>query len=1585
MDSQLLIEVSKEDVESLADALATIFVEEVSVEYVEIEEIDLDSLASSLAGIVDPFGQLKEWLEDLLESIASWIVSGIEAVIDTVKSALSDLINTAISGINAVASSLSGLWDYVTSWFMSVLDAISSLGSSIISSIDAVVSAVSNVASTVVESFNAVVSAITSAIDTVIKTVLDSLSALGETISGMLSAIIDAVSTLGSTVAEAISGAVSSIIEAISGVVDSIVSAIGGVVDFVKAGFETLASAISDIVAKITSAISDVASTIVESVSGFAKTLGEMISKGFESLASGLKTVGDLVSKLLTPEFWSEAFKPVVDFIVSNIVTPFIDTTSKILDNVVKGLDLITARLTGFINALTNLPTWFEEHLVKPLTDFLKPILEPLAESIKGITEPLATLGETLGNVFADPAKIIEGLKGVAKTAWNVVYSVGVTVANAVVGAFKTIVDFLKNAVKAVAKIGAKVGEAIFGALASAVKTITEPIVARASPAIFEDIAKPIIGIYFISFGLLDKLYEALVKLDLEELFKTPLAWMYKLFNAMIPALVITHFARRLLKAVAKTVPNPEVSLEPLGIGYKFKLRLRDLIDELTKMIDSAMPDVVRYMLIGHMIWWAEPTRALTRYWLTSGLTVELPPIQLTLETVRRRLLTGRIEDLYKFIENQLRMGGIYRGFIERIYGVDSEIIKLFKEKLKESADIFAPIPPAKYLPKGVVEKGMIVFKDRFMTDRHIPTSLMFTIPSGETLARWLVRDIFITPSHYEAVVTALGVFPDIARLQYMYSFMYPSPEKIWEFTMRGISGLLWFTPPEKIRKVFEQEAKWLNAGKPLAPVELNFKYKELFTALNWFMKWRQYANFSWFKKEIERYGIDFTADSWLVLDATADIPTKIDVRWMTKWAIFEAMSERGIAIKTPVKDFTKFLDNEAKSKEVTMDLTLMCRLLQATGLHPYYVPVVSVAEAINALADERTLLRTGFLNLYKEGFFTYPNLEKLLKEFVIASFKVAYFDMDKYDWEVKWINIPVRFLPAERRLLELRAVFDRALDVLRDYMRMLGRGVSYLIFKPDEAINMLKNYVHNVMNKWFTEEVKNITGRPLSLTLDEKWVKAYTEYFTQLRGMETVVRARYYSRYLIYHVIRRFERGFYTKEEATKLISTIVEKLKESSLFKELMLMVAEFTSSAYIRELLADAIISQVKRRKISKAEAVKKLTELGLSEELAKALVEAKATPYSISLTSLGTLLEVVPEALSYSVKSLALFGFNTEEHKYWLKYILRKPFKDELTLIRTRIYRAISEGISIEELVKTLKQYAIFFKIEDTKVKVEYGEVAKKLVEFYNRNKNVFEAYAISPEEWVMYNLIAELEAKEEGAREYIPTPSQLATVSEYVPEARKFTSEVLVKRRVPRRYWSMWMKYIDIKPLADEIDKLFSRVERLYTYFYVKPEDFEKVLESIRVFGFETREIEIMKWSADFERIYRAFDNVIGTPKELVTMAEYSPTARRFALGQVYKMIDALPVDQDTKTVLKAMWEEYIRIKPVSGEVSRYITELISDYANGVIDRATLESELNELKAWGLDDMEIEFLLKLAEKRKARYAIRRQMGIPYYGY
>ena len=216
---------------------------------------------------------------------------------------------------------------------------------------------------------------------------------------------------------------------------------------------------------------------------------------------------------------------------------------------------------------------------------------------------------------------------------------------------------------------------------------------------------------------------------------------------------------------------------------------------------------------------------------------------------------------------------------------------------------------------------------------------------------------------------------------------------------------------------------------------------------------------------------------------------------------------------------------------------------------------------------------------------------------------------------------------------------------------------------------------------------------------------------------------------------------------------------------------------------------------------------------------------------------------------------------------------------------------------------------------------------------------------------------------------------LATIAEYVPEARRLFSEVVKRRRIPSEWVAIWAKYIQIRPVVDEVRRYVSVVTRMFSYFAITEAELRKALERIKPFGYEQFEIDLIIYNAKLEAGLRAYRELVGTPRQLVTMAEYSPTARRLALAQVYKMIDALPVDPRTKEFLKKMWEEFIRVRPVYDEVRRYITELISDYAEGVIDRRTLEEELRALKEWGVDDYEIQFYLWLAERRRQRYVAR----------
>ena len=227
------------------------------------------------------------------------------------------------------------------------------------------------------------------------------------------------------------------------------------------------------------------------------------------------------------------------------------------------------------------------------------------------------------------------------------------------------------------------------------------------------------------------------------------------------------------------------------------------------------------------------------------------------------------------------------------------------------------------------------------------------------------------------------------------------------------------------------------------------------------------------------------------------------------------------------------------------------------------------------------------------------------------------------------------------------------------------------------------------------------------------------------------------------------------------------------------------------------------------------------------------------------------------------------------------------------------------------------------------------------------------------ELAILDLRVQLRQLVEEAREYVPTPSQLATISEIIPRARELFPRVVEARRIPEDWVDIWADYVDIKPLVDDIKRYVSRAERLFARLIIDEDSFLSLLSTVAQFGYTEKEVEFMLNSAKLERYYYVWSELVSAPDRLAYLSEYSPTARELAIGQLSKMIDALPIPEEQKQFIKTMWEEFIRIRPIYDEVRRYVTELLSDYANGVISRETLEKELNDLKKWGLDDYEIE--------------------------
>ncbi|MEM1538758.1 MAG: hypothetical protein QW651_08110, partial [Candidatus Nezhaarchaeales archaeon] len=274
-------------------------------------------------------------------------------------------------------------------------------------------------------------------------------------------------------------------------------------------------------------------------------------------------------------------------------------------------------------------------------------------------------------------------------------------------------------------------------------------------------------------------------------------------------------------------------------------------------------------------------------------------------------------------------------------------------------------------------------------------------------------------------------------------------------------------------------------------------------------------------------------------------------------------------------------------------------------------------------------------------------------------------------------------------------------------------------------------------------------------------------------------------------------------------------------------------------------------------------------------------------------------------------------------------------------------------------------------------LRYGAVDKDEVDKYVKE---LPSYGFTQREVQLITRAMQLEEAiieaKENMREYIPTPASLATIAEYVPKARELFNAVAAARRIPEEWRPVWESYVDVRPIINEVKRYLSMSEDLYVYFAVTEDAYKKVLEQVKAFGYTDKEVELMLASAKQERYLRAWRELVGEPDRLTTLSEYSPLARDFAIGQLHKMIDAMPVDAATKNTLKAMWEQFIRVRPVYDEVRRYVTELITDFVEDVITEADFINELNALKEWGLGDDEIMFYKAIAGMRKARRLKRR---------
>ncbi|RLI87159.1 MAG: hypothetical protein DRP01_02605 [Archaeoglobales archaeon] len=1303
-------------------------------------------------------------------------------------------------------------------------------------------------------------------------------------------------------------------------------------------------------------------------------------------------------------------FKDPLGFIDKNLVKPIYNAFSGMVKWISSGWQWLTENISKVGEWIWEaLPDWLKsgieaiggafEWAKEKIFDALEWIITSTHKFFESFSkDPVGTLQTTFTYAFEGLSNALQEIWKYAseglKWAWGQIQPFMQWLVESVQGLWNSLCGFISKLpemlVAGVLDLGKGVGDVFMNVIPKFLGTVMSP--------------------FFEAYkGLIERVEKGEAGGEIEEFLK------------MVPMFLLTPIAIRygagLVSMLGYFLEHLEVELY-LG---RFRFRPGATLISFGRSLWESMRAWSAGFTYGLAIWYTRPLMRIFNAMFRSLYPLAAPFIPATVEAVRRRMPT----DEYKRTAMELHRLLTYEGYPERY-------ISWYLPYMKD-LDITTPsslIPTQIYDPKRRIEAGnrpleMIVIKDRFGRDIHVPLAMIFDIPTSSELARMMVKDIFPTIDDFTKIMLTRGFISDVATLYYFLHFRYPSPERLWTFYCRAQANMLWLTVPEEVRREIVDEVQRLELGDeyiPVEPVTLNVTRPEIaskiMSALMRYMKWHDYARFNWIP--------GFTSDNLIMIDLMADVPRRIDARWMYKWSILPTapiQSEEQMR-----KEIGTTIPRELWPKLSLANITI------ARGVHPLWVEYITVAEAMNALSEERTLLRSGFLSVFREGFYKYEGLEKFLDGLFSLKFRVLKWNPETLMFEIGEREQKVKFLEGERKLLEMRAVLDRCVDVARDIVTSLRRCITetvrvpkplvgerveyYEKYTPAEFTGILSDYITILNETYFKELMSRITGLPAqnipSLEVDPKTYAIYTSVLQMYREVEVTNRVRAWLRRLLWNIFGLLRTGLVDLEEARKIIDIVVKTSYLTDREREVLNFLAEIFVEYGIREYIP---------------------------------------TPLT-----LATISEVVPEAVKYMDEVFEARNVPEEWRPLWSKYISLKPVVDEVRRYVTAVLTAYSEGAINDETFSKL--LAVTMKYGYTKREIdiltsigkirrgieisrttlrEYiptpsmlatiSEIVPRAIEYMDK---VFEARNI-PEEWrkiwadyitirpisdevrrlittiltaysegtidkeIFTKMLEEMKAygytdheidillkigdlrrgielARSTAREYIPTPITFAGVVELVPDAINLFTSVMEARNVPEEWKDLWLSYVRNRTARDEVGRLLTSYRYLFSIGGIDISSMEEMLKELAIYGYADYEIEMIKKDFLTRRHTQVLTRCIPSLSTLSYYFTYSRKAMDILMSRLKEIVDEAPLPNNTKNLIKEMWMEVTRNRTVRSEVNSLITELVSCYGYGVIDDSTLLSELNELKKYGLTDEEIDLIVRRARYRRRRYEL-----------
>jgi len=1247
----------------------------------------IGSIASGLKAAVDALSRLPDAIKSIVSGIDDTIIKSVSSAIsgigDTVKGLLSGFASTLTDLFGKLGSAVSGLADQIMKGFgtlgtmlSGVLDTLKSLWAAMESAVKGAAESLGKALGTLAEQVLGALKSFAGTVTDFFGKIGASLASVADYIAKGFTGLLDALKSGLGDLWSKVQGAITAVSEAVS-------KALAPVVDMVSRGFAELGKwmaeagkalqqvgvvimGFTNAVLQLPQAISGFFKWISDAIEGVRKALENFFKDPIGALQKAFSAIGEWIWKAL-PDWLKNAITAIQDFF-AGLAKGLQDFIKDPLGFIQRGFSWLAEQiwkllpdwLKDAINAIQgffawlwdelqkfakdplgyvyNMFKWIGEEIWKRLPEPLKWIIENVQKALAGAWDAIvkfftkdlpgffAWLWEGIQSFVKDPLGWLQ--KNVGEPLWNFAKWLW----DRIVEGASWLWEQLQKLGGAIWKALTDIASAIWGAVSEALQSL-----ALAAKGVAESIMNAVFDLIAKAFvGVADLVEKALVKIIKEYAKRIEAlegeggkgeAWFMFSFTAeVISAFATVYALPSAVSSVSYTVEGFELDGEgsgkPLGIGMAIAMRLRTAVLKALKEFGDAAKDALSDLMVGFWMgffvaMWDSVKYLSRASWKKTfreaglgDLPIEMPSMRELVEFTRR---VG-IEEHVKKFKKLLDFYGYPDWYIEHLTKLEKDLY--------------------------------IEVTDRFGTKRKVPLSPLYDWPSISEVAVWSIHDVFGAGragfEQYFKWAERMGVPRDIAILQYISRFRYPSPRDIWTFATRALAGLAWYTPSADDIATSRAEAEFIGARTPVPPTALNFQAKKLFDALSVYMTWHDLANYAWLP--------DWTSDNWLIIDTLAEIPGRIDVRWLSRFGLIDFMAGKGVGLKTPASGFTAVIEGAAKNPTLLMDLTLMSRLVQATGLHPYYVPIVTVAEAMQAFTDERTLLRGGIVDLYERGLADLQVLDDLMSNLSVLSFKVAYFDMQAMDWKEGFINVPLSFLPGERKLIEMRAVIDRYMSVYGKALTEIIGGVRSLVLKPSEAKERLSKFADGVA-KALSAAMKAVVGRDVQFKVDSEYLDAWLAYAQLLADIETAERLRVFVSRIGGWLLYRVASGYVSDEELARVVGVLRDQF--------------------YMTESEAKAVYAlAAAMRDIAKREPV-----------------AGETLP---TLSTLASMAEYIEVPMDYVQRILAERRVEKTYAELWLKYIAARTISSEVnTLVGT--YRRIVEYFGLPEtLEKQVKE-------------------------------------------------------------------------------------------------------------------------------------------------------------------------------------------------------------------------------------------------------------------------------------------------------